>query len=280
MGAIADFDQLVNTLTGGTAAREQMWIFYDNRSGAAAGPVTSVGRFTSMWTFNHLSSVGAAPGGTARNPDRTTAGALGQADPTGGRSKYLCGIAGSGVVAGTFILYDRLGDISGLNGTTITAQTCNVNTTRYTSTASVGNRIYIEIYTAVGGTSRTITCSYTNQDGTSGRTSPAVAIGGTGLSEVARIIQVPFQAGDTGVQSVESVTLSATTGAAGNFGVTIGRPIAMFPLNLAGATSVTDLISQIPSLPEIQTGACLTMMMQATTTTSPNFFGTLSFVEA
>jgi hypothetical protein len=40
---------------------------------------------------------------------------------------------------------------------------------------------------------------------------------------------MPLQAGDRGVKSVESLTLSASTGTAGNFGLTLFRPIMTFP---------------------------------------------------
>lgn len=279
MGAIADFDQLVNTLTGGTAAKEGLWFFYDNRSGSAAVTATIAGRTSSMWTYNNTFGVGAAPGGTPRNPTRITAGALGQSDATGGRTKYLCGFTGTSTQPGTFLLYDRLGDISGLSGTSTTAQTCNVNTTRYTGAASVGNQIWIEVYTIIGTTVRTITCNYTNQSGNPA-TTPAVAIGGTGLREVTRMINVPLAVGDTGVRSVEDVTLNASTGTVGDFGVTIARPIALNSCSLAGSAVISDLVSQIPSLPSIEADACLSMIYFSSSATAPAFFGALSFVEA
>lgn len=279
MGAIADFDQLINTLTGGTAAKELLWFFYDNRSGSAAVTAPMAGRTSSLWTYNNTFGVGLAPGGTPRNPTRTTAGALGQVNATGGRTKYLGGFIGTATQPGTFLLYDRLGDVSGLSGISTTAQTCNVNTTRYTGAASVGNQIWIEVYTIIGATPRTITCNYTNQDGNPA-TTPAVLIGGTGLREVTRMINVPLAVGDTGVQSVEDVTLSSSTGTAGDFGVTIVRPIALSTCALAGSSVVTDLVSQIPSLPPIETDACLSIIYFSSSATAPTFFGALSFVEA
>jgi hypothetical protein len=281
MGAIASLDQLVNTLTGGEAAFESMFYFSDNRIGSGAGAACVAGQCTSLWTFNGYNGQGAAPGGTARNPDNTTLGAIGQSNPTGGRQKYLTCFPAYSNSAGVFSLYDRLADISGLSGTVTTAQnTTSLAVTRYTGTESVGNQIWLEIYTIVGATATTATVSYTNQAGTSGRTSKAVVFGGTGRREATRMIRVPLADGDTGVRSVESVTLAASTVTAGDFGVVIAREIAIGIIATAGVGSMTDLLTQLPSLPEIKTDACLALSFLAVSTTSPNFFTTLSMVEA
>jgi len=281
MGSIADLDQLINTLTGGTGAREQIFDFWDNRIGSGAGAAAVAGQFTSMWTFNGMNGAGAAPGGTARNPTRATTGAIGQSNPTGGRQKYLLCFPVYSNNNGVFVLYDRLADISGLSGTVTTAQnTTGLSVTRYTGTESVGNQIWLEIYTIVGATGTTATVSYTNQAGTSGRTSKAVVFGGTGRREATRHIRVPLADGDTGVRSVESVTLAATTGTAGDFGVVIAREITMGTVSVAGVGSMTDLLTQLPSLPEIKTDACLAISFNAVAVTSPNLFTTLSMVEA
>jgi hypothetical protein len=224
---------------------------------------------------------GAAPGGTARNPTRATLGALGQANPAGGMQRWLKGITLSASVAGTFILYDRLADISGLNATTTTAQTITgLAVNRYTGAASAGNQILLEIYTIIGTTATTITASYTNQDGTAGRTTPAVAFGGTGLREAQRAIIMPLQAGDTGVRSVENVDLLASTATAGDFGVTIVRPVTVAPCSLVGSGTVRDLIAGLPGPFEVQTDACLFMVMLANTTTAPQVIGSAHFIEA
>jgi len=282
MGSVADLSQLVNTLTGGTGASEQIWFYQDNRIGAAAGATPVVGQFTSLWTFNMMpGGQGAAPGSTARNPTRTTPGALGQSDPTGGRQKYIAGAVSTATTSGVQIWYDRLADISGLNATTITAQnTTGLAVSRYTGAASAGNQIWIEIFTIIGTTATTISATYTNQAGTSGRVTPLVVFGGTNRREATRIIVMPLAAGDTGVRSVESVTVTATTGTAGNFGVVIARPLVNIPIGLGGTGTLIDCLSSMPAFPEVQTGACLSQIWFASTTTSPITVGSFSMVEA
>lgn len=282
MGAIADLSQLINTLTGGTGARESLFWFRDNRVGSGAGLVSVTGQYQSLWTFNTSpGGQGAAPGGTARNPTRTTSGALGQINPTGGRQKYITGVSMNGSIAMSGLIVDRLADISGLSGTNTSPQnTTSLAVNRYTGTASKGNQIFIEIYAAVGTTATTITCSYTNESGTPGRTTQTVVFGGTARREATRMILCPLQAGDTGVRSVESVTVAATTGTAGDFGVTIVRPLVPFCFPGAGIGCIIDCITQLPILPEVQTDACLTEISYSIVTTAPSDWGLISFVEA
>lgn len=279
MANLTDLSDIIERVTGGNSGTpEHLFYYKDGRVAAAAG-VTVAGRFSSLWQYNGQPSHGAAPGAVAA-PDNTTTGGLKQTDPGGGRQKWLLGGTASASVAGTLVIYDRLLHISGLNGTLNTAQTVGGSITRYTGAESVGNQIWVEVYTQIGTTATTITASYTDQDGNSGITSQTAAIGGTGLREVQRMIQIPVASGDTGVRAVASVTLAATTGTAGNFGVTIARPLAYIPLGVVGTGSVRDFISGLPSVIEIKTDACLSLAWLANGTAGPQIWGSLHMVEA
>lgn len=281
MGAIANLDTLVNTATGGTGAREQLWCWIDPRSGSSAAAATVLTKWSSLWTYNKTpGGLGVAPGAAA-NPTRSTTGAIGpQANPGGGRQKWLTGCGLTSGSSGVFMLYDRLGHVSGLSATTTTAQTFTLNSTRYTGTTdSIGNQIWVEIYTQIGATATTVTASYTNQAGTSGRTTKAVAFGGTGNREATRMLPLPLQDGDTGVDAIASVTVTASTATAGDFGVTLVRPISILGLT-AGSMAFNDFLTSTPSMPEIKTDACLAMAYLAGTTTAPASFLTIASVEA
>jgi hypothetical protein len=167
---------------------------------------------------------------------------------------------------GVLILCDRLSHQGGLSGTVTTAQTTNLPTaalTRYTTGAGV--MAGLEIYAAVGSTSTTVTMSYTNQSGASGQTSQTVAIGATGQNAAFRFLPMTLASGDSGVQAVASVTLTGTTGTAGNFGVTLYKPLALFPIdagqaasNALGGPNFWDaLYNGCGNLPEIVSNACL-----------------------
>lgn len=110
-------------------------------------------------------------------------------------------------------LCDRLWHNSGITITSTSAQT--VNSVAWPardengSTNGEGVFIGVEVSGATGAGTPTITISYTNQAGTAGRT--ATNIPATIASTVAgSFIPIGLQAGDTGVRSVQSVTLSAT----------------------------------------------------------------------
>jgi hypothetical protein len=260
--AITDLDQMVNTFTGGEGACQYMWYFRDNRiDGAAMSASNSQTASSTLWQLNSTLGKCTGPTGTARNPTRATTGSLGQANPTGGRKLYLTGVYLTASTSSTILVIDRLADISGLSGTVTTAQnTTSLSVSRYTGSESRGNEIWIEINTLIGTTATTLTVSYTNQAGTSGRTSKAVVIGGSGRREIYRIFPVPLANGDTGVRSVESVTLAGTTGTAGDFGVVILRPLVMIGVQNPCPT-LLDLLTLMPLLPEIKTDACITEIL-------------------
>jgi hypothetical protein len=278
MTALTDLSDVVNRCTGGNSgAPENLHFFKDARVGAAAAAATIAGRLQSLWQYEGQPSAGAAPT-TVATPDNTTAGGIKQTDPAGGTQKWLLGVSACALVPGTLILYDRLLHIGNLSGTVITAQTVGGSLTRYTGTASAGNQIWVEIYTQIGASSTTITASYTDESNNSS-TSVATAIGNTGFREAQRIIPLPLASGDTGVRAVASVTLAATTGTAGAFGVSIVRPLLTIPLGVIGAGSTRDLIAGLPGPVEIQTDACLAWAWLANGAIAPQIFGSIHMIE-
>lgn len=284
MGAISNLDTIINTATGGGAVGpDTQHILKVGRVAGAAAVAPAIGRPQSLWQYSgNGMAAGATPGATARNPTRATAGALPMVNPTGGREKWLLGWGAFPNAAGSLHLYDRLADISSLNGTTTGAQTITgLSVTRFTGTNAIGNFIAIEIYTQIGASSTTITASYTNEAGTAGRTTVAVAIGNTNLREVGRFIILPLQAGDLGVRSVESVTLAATTGTAGDFGVTIFHPFDSMAISYAGAGAIRNYIFQPPGPIKLPTDAALTYYWIGQAATVPdNFISWLAMIEA
>lgn len=211
----------------------------------------------SSWTAQNLPGV--APT-TAAVPTRTTTGALGQVDSSG--TQRLVG-AELNWSSGLIWLVDRLSHQGGLDATVTSAQTTNLPTaalTRYTS--GVGVYAALEIYTQIGATSTTVSISYTNTAGTAGQVSPLISFGNGNYREAQRFMIVPLVAGDLGVKSVESVTVTATTGTAGNFGVTLFKPL--YPMIVPSASSTyppgtpwNPILSVGWNLPAIANDACL-----------------------
>jgi hypothetical protein len=187
----------------------------------------------------------------------------------------------SGASGMTVMVVDALNMSGGLAGNLSTAQTTNLPTaalTRYTS--GEGVMAALVIHTQVGSTATTVTASYTNQAGTGLRTTTAIQFGGTSWREAQRVMTLPLQAGDTGVRSVESVTLAATTGTAGNFGVLLYKPLAMIGLNDQQGAHAVDAVSSggmIGALAEVEDDACLTLL--ATSAAAQAFQGALLLAE-
>lgn len=232
---------------------------------------TTAGQFFSLWRAGGRPATGALPGSTSGVvPTSATAGAIPYTDPGPGNTGYLARMEASCSVAGSLILYDRLMTSDGLSGTVITAQT--VGSPALTRSTSGG--LWLEWYTATGATAVTATISYTDQNGTAGNTT-TVAVPAS--MKAGQVIPVPLAAGDTAVQAVASVTLSATTGTAGSFGVTLAQRVVTVPIPLANIGTLSDY-AQL-GLPTIPNGACLAWKMLCTSTTSGVVVAGFTFIQ-
>lgn len=278
MAAIADLSDLINRSTGGNSGTPQNVFFHKvARVAGAAATAPIAGRWASLWTYDGQPAGGSAPGAVAA-PTNATTGALPFTTAGGGRESRMVQTWATGLVAGTVLLYDRLLHISGLSGTTTTAQTVGGTITR--NTGGAGNMAFIEVYSIIGTTGTTVTMQYTNSAGTGTRVSTATTIGGTGYREVTRAIMMPLQAGDTGIQGVDNIDLLASTGTAGNIGLTVFKPLAYCGIGASGAFGWRDFVTGLPGIPQIEDGACLSLLWSPSTTTAPEVFGGYSIVEA
>lgn len=229
----------------------QQILFTGNSSSA-----TVTARLHDFWAGN-MPVAGAQPSTAAA----TTSASTGAVPFTnGGANRLTLNSAFIGGNPGVFILCDRLSHQGGLSGTVTTAQTTNLPTaalTRYTD--GVGVMMGLTQYVTIGATGASVQASYTNSSGTSGRTTPLCTFGGSGFREAGRLILLPLASGDVGVRAVASVTVSATTGTAGNFGVTLFKPLAMFNVAFPLPNDTSDITTRnfYGGLPEIPDNACL-----------------------
>jgi hypothetical protein len=251
------------------------------KAGFATGANSSL--YASSWIL--LPNGGATPT-TAVAPDNTTTGAINR-ETIVGASGYSHVVArtsfnASGSVLNP-ILAERLSHQGGLSGTVTTAQTTNLPTAALTrSTSGVGVMAAVEIYTTIGTTQTTATVSYTNQAGTSGRTSQPFLIGGTGYREAGKMIPIMPQNGDTGFRSIESLTLLASTLTAGYFGITLFKPIhfnhpVAAGLEQYGTNTFNNLVGGGMQFEVVPTNACLFQMSIAGA--AGNLSGSYQFME-
>jgi hypothetical protein len=230
------------------------------------------GGFASLFQAAGIPAAGANPpasgAGVTTIPDKTTAGALLLPTIAGGLQAYLAQFALALSVAGSVWLFDRLAHVSGLSGIVTTAQpTVHNALTRWTT--DNGLMCVLEVYTALGATGVTASVSYTNESGVAGRTGTIVIPASTAAG---RFIPMTLQAGDKGVRSVQSVTM-ATTGTAGNFGLTIAKVHAILPAILANVGVSLDAIGL--NAQEIDVNACLMLAVLCSTTSSGVLSGSL-----
>jgi hypothetical protein len=234
------------------------------------------------FTFFRVSGVpvgGATPSTTGAALDRTTPGALVIPAPSNTTYMVNFGVAESSI--NICMVYDRLVETGGLSGTVTTAQTVNSAALPSRNTTGDGTQLWLEVYTALGATpSATVTASYTNQAGTAGRT--ATLIGGIPASLAASsTLQFNLQAGDTGLQSVQTVTSTTSTGTAGSFGITIRDPLGVTGIPGGSSSSANGF-----QLGYVETGlviipdsACLEVLFVPAATSSGTVNGAVRGVQ-
>lgn len=161
-----------------------------------------------------------------------------------GQSAYIAAISSVSVTgnntSGFPVFIDRLWHSSGITITSTAAQT--VNSTAWPardingSTNGEGVYIAVEVHTTTGAGSPIISISYTNSAGVAGRTGTAIVGGASATAGAGCWFVIGLQAGDTGVRSVQTVTLSATW-TSGAAGLVAFRPIVVGEIGNIGTGS-------------------------------------------
>lgn len=165
---------------------------------------------------------------------------------------YITSVEFSNTVSCRMTLFDMLfksGAYAFTAGTTtLSAQPSYSSRVPAAGTDFTNTEIWIEVSTAfVTGTAWQVQVTYTNQSGTTGRTSIISAAQAAAALTLGKMFQIALQAGDTWVQKIESVivTNGGTAMTAGNFNVLVLRRITIGRIRVAN-----DLIK----IPLLQTG--------------------------
>jgi hypothetical protein len=126
------------------------------------------------------------------------------------------------------MLCDRIWDNGGIDVTITTAQTISTSVwparDAVGGTTGVGVLLAVEVSVATGAGTPTLTVSYTNSAGTAGRTGSNIGATAATLA-LGNTFLISLQAGDLGVRSVQSITLSATW-TTGTINLVAFRPLA------------------------------------------------------
>lgn len=239
-------------------------------------PYRTGGTFSSSWTVAGFPVAGATPpSGNGEIPTRTTTGALNFVQASGSNNLYIAEISGISTANCSLIIYDRLWHNSGFSFNITASQNINTPPT-LTRPDSLGDGVELwgQVYSNSGTTASTITATYTNSDGVTGR-SATYAKPGSALV-AGEMFPFTLVSGDRGVRTVSSVQLSAGTGTAGNFGLVLLRRIIEIPL--IALTPIKRNFYYF-GFRDIHPDACLTFMFLWTTSSTRNVNITLNFIE-
>ena len=237
---ITNRDQLIDAL-----ANNSTRIVIDKASIANA----AVGQYHSLWRATGQPGQGAIPAAAA-NCNQSTVGGMRFSQQTAPAKSYLAYLeAASSNSATTMEVHDRLMHMGGLNGTLTTAQTVGID---FNGAAAdnmaerIGDADYSDIqwwlewYTDTGATVTTATVAVTYNDGTTGNLT-GVSLAAARRASFMQPLNglIPAAAGKF-ICAVNTVTLSASTGAAGNFGVTATRLRGTLFMPIANAKFSAD----------------------------------------
>lgn len=182
--------------------------------------------------------------GTTGTALTTHTGAFPWTNPSSGNS-YLARMQVCSSVLGSLMLADRLWHNSGLLATTTAAQSVSSNAwparDRDGSTNGENVQVALEVTGSLGATAQaSCTISYTNSSGTAGRVGTVSGIPVS--SPTGTFLPFTLQAGDTGVRSVQTFTLT-TTLVSGSISLVAYRQIALVPCPQPGVGNAVDAVS-------------------------------------
>lgn len=234
----------------------------------------AAGQIFSLWTAAGVPGAGVAPT-AAVVPTKATAGAFGFENQTLPVTSYLSWLALNASNNGQSLeIHDRVAHMAGLSGTVTTAQgALNLLTTdpgadRRGDANYSDLQWWLEIYTALGATGVNATVNVTYDDGSTGNLA-AIALGAT--PRQGRMYPLTPAVAGRFIRAVNSVTLSATTGTAGNFGITVTRPRVSVATLIANKTEIFDwaMLGQA----RVPNDSCLFMLCVCSTTSTGTFRG-------
>lgn len=237
------------------------------------------GRAHSLWYLAGIPAAGAAAslglvgeqvlgGGTIR---RT--GQLDFTNPTSGCS-YLARFQGQALIAGTLMLCDRLWHNNGYDITSTASQTFTGASPipardNYASASGFGVYGAVEVSSATGAGTPTLTLYYTDQDGNAGASANNV------FATVATSIQGTFHiiglaAGDVGVRKADGLKLSATW-TSGSIQTVLFRILSRLELTAANIPNAIDVLTG--GMVAVPDNACPFLVFIPSTTTTGNITG-------
>lgn len=259
--AITTLDQLL-------AGLQPSLPFIKSSASAAAGT------WQSLWYTAGRPAAGSGPSTTASATlDSTTTGALAFTNPSSGRLSYLARLFASSAQIGTLMVYDRLAHY-GLANTPTATVTMSSPVSAPSARGGVGE-LWLEAPTAITSGSATVQVSYTNQAGTTGRTTSALT---PGTASANAMFPLYLQSGDTGAKSVASVTISsAALAGSGTSNIVILRRLAEIPVGMANLGNTLDALAL--GFQQVYDSSCLALAWLPGASTTGVIQGSLALAQ-
>ena len=261
-------DKLINALANNTS---RLILDKANLANQTAGV------YCSMWRATGQPGQGAIPT-TAATVNNTTMGTVNFTQQTSPATSYLGYLElATSNAAMTLEIHDRLAHRGGLVGNVATAQTVDLDLSTLLGTDNLTARIgdadysdvswWLEWYTDTGATASSAVCNVTYNNGTTGNLT-AQALAATRRTGNMYNLNGLVPAAQSGlfIRRVNTVTLTPSTGTAGNFGVTATRLRATLGSPIANMKSTADW-AQL-GFPEVANSAGLFPIMLTSTTSS------------
>lgn len=279
----ASIDDFVNEFTNnGKFYRQTFQKTSSNTATSAAG------RVHSTFTFSGIPGAGSYSGtaGVATAMTSNTAGSLliPSSSSVAPDTRHLTSVSAytpsTTVAPATLLLCDLLLYYPSVVVTgTPTTLNNTVTLPRYTD--GKGVMCFVEVQTLHGAAAPALTLNYRDQNDSdftaAAMTSPVNSATISTLYQNNGGFFLPLNPASTGVKRINSYTLaSGTTGTAA---FVLCKPLAEIPLLAANLASERDFLAQIPSLPEIEDGACLSwiILIGAAMTTAQTIMGKVEY---
>lgn len=230
----------ITTLDGLIAGMQPVREFFK-----VATPTLVAGRPHSLFYLAGIPGAATAPSPGAAGAALTSyAGQIPFANPSSGNT-YLARFAATATIAGQLWLCDRLWHNSGLSATSTSAQT--VNSVAFPARSHDGTAngdgvlVGLEVSSVTSTGTPTLTVTYTNQAGDTGRSATNIVPTVSG-SAAGAFYPIGLQAGDSGVRSIQTYQQSSTwTG--GTLHLVAYRPIIRLDLPAALSGNCLDAVT-------------------------------------
>lgn len=225
---------------------------------------TAAGQMFSLWRAAGNPDQGAIPTSWATCTNATI-GAVPFTAGTGTDKTYIGHLSATLANIGSVQLFDRVAAMGGLAGNVATAQTVNGSITAGRAIDASGSDAewYLDWYADTGGTAVNATVTYTAGDDSTGNT---VVVALTATMRAGRMMRIPANAGKP-IKSIQTVQLSATTGSAGNFGVTLRKRLAP-PCSVVNVAIAESMDSWQIAMARLKDPSCVEFTLSCSTTST------------